>query len=282
MIVTDSRGRRISGLTRDDFAVSDNSLPVEIEYFAAGTERVALLFALDTSGSVREILTQQREAAAALFSRFGRGSRVAVLQFDEKPRLVVPFTTAAEATQTAFSSSSLTNHRTAIFDAAFAATQAFAAPSDRAERRIIILISDGLDTASTARAADAVNHARAGGISFYVIHLPIFAPRDGRLAPRPASKGFRALAEQTGGRYFMLGDAQSALNPRAEFNLASVFQAIEEDLQGQYVIGYYPGDAARLSSLHRIEVKLKQRGKQKLRLQTLRTEYNLKAVTSDR
>ncbi|MDT5061756.1 MAG: Ca-activated chloride channel [Acidobacteriota bacterium] len=275
--VRDTKGRRISGLTQSDFTVYDNKQTVTLSYFAAGTEHVALAFALDTSGSIREVISQQREAALALFSRFGHGSRVAVLHFGEKAALTVPFTTDASVAQSAFGVHTSPNQHTAIFDAAAAAVHAFITPgSNLAERRILILISDGLDTASTVRAAEVINEARSSAVSIYVIHLPLFTPRDGQLIPRPASKGFRELAEKTGGRYFMVGDAKSALNPQAVPDLAPVFQAIEEDLQGQYVLGFYPDDAARQTSLHRIEINLTQRNARKLHVQPLREEYNLK------
>lgn len=275
--VTDARGRRVAGLTQSDFAVRDNGRPVTLSYFAAGTEHVALAFALDSSGSIRELITQQREAALKLFLRFGRGSRVAVLHFGEKATLTVPFTTDVDKAQSAFSAHSSLNQRTAIFDAADAAIHSFAAPgSSSTERRILILISDGLDTVSTLRAPAVIKDARSLGVSIYVIHLPLYAPRDGQLAVRPAAKGFRDLAEKTGGRYFMVGDAKSALNTQAAPDLSPVFQSIEEDLQGQYVLGYYTDDRAREISLHRIEINLTPRSGRKLRVQPLREGYNLK------
>ncbi|HYG79574.1 MAG TPA: VWA domain-containing protein, partial [Pyrinomonadaceae bacterium] len=176
--VTDGRGRRVPGLTRQDFQVRDNGRPVETTHFAAGAERVALLFLLDASGSTREIVTQQSETALALFSRFGERSRVAVVQFREQPERTLPFTRDLRAARAAFQITPLPDRRTAIFDAAHAAVSAFGA--DPAERRIVVLISDGLDTASTAPAASAIEAARAAGVSFYVIHIPLYAPRDGR------------------------------------------------------------------------------------------------------
>lgn len=275
--VWDTHGRRVAGLAQSDFAVRDNGRAVTLSYFAAGTEHVALAFALDTSGSIRELIEQQREAALKLFSRFGHGSRVAVLHFGEKPTLTLPFTTDAEKAQSAFRARLSLNEHTAIFDAAATAIHAFnALRSNSAERRILILISDGLDTASAVRAIDVINEARAGGVSIYVIHLPLYTPRGGRLSVRPAAKGFRDLAEKTGGRYFMVGDAKSALDSQAVPDLTPVFQAIEEDLQGQYVLGYYPDDAARETSLHRIEINLTQRNARQLRVQTLREGYNLR------
>src|SRR5215213_9676114 len=54
-LVTDAGGRRVQGLTQSDFSVRDNGRAVTLAYFAAGTDRVALAFALNTSGSIREL-----------------------------------------------------------------------------------------------------------------------------------------------------------------------------------------------------------------------------------
>ena len=283
--VTDAHGRRVSNLSQDDFVVREDGRIVKVEYFATGTERVALAFALDASGSARETIARQREIALALFSRFGSSSRVAVLRFGETAEWAAPFTTRASEAIEAFRFPALANRHTAIFDAAATLVRSFDGPgSDAAERRIVILISDGLDTASKTKAVDVVDRARAHGVSFYVIHLPIFAPRDGRLVPRPASRGFRELAVQTGGRYFMVGNAKDALNESAPYDLAPVFKAIEEDLRSQYVLGYYPGEAARqaATSFHRIEIGLTSRDNQGLRVRSLREGYILKAVTGDK
>jgi Ca-activated chloride channel family protein len=275
LFVTDKQGRRIGGLRQQDFVVRDNGRVVETAYFASGTDRVALLFALDASGSARDIITRQREAALALFSRFGRESRVAVMHFTERADLAASFTAESDQALAAFNFPAIAGRRTAIFDAALAAVRSFNTP-DRAERRIVILISDGLDTASTMTAAKVISEALESGVSFYVIHLPLFEPRDGRLVPRPAAKGFRDLAEKTGGKYFMLGNAKEALQPRPQYDLTPVFVAIEDDLRGQYLLGYYPAEGARDSLPHRIEVSLVNGNNKKLSVRTLRSAYVLK------
>lgn len=275
--VMDARGRRVAGLKQSNFSVQDNGRTVLLSYFAAGTEHVALAFALDSSGSIREVVGQQREAALKLFSRFGQGSRVAVLHFGEKALLAVPFTTDTSQAQPAFTARLPASRRTAIFDGVQATLRAFAdGKNSPFERRILILISDGLDTASRTRASTVIREASALNVSIYVIHLPLYAPSDGRLAVRSASSGFRELAEKTGGRYFLIGNVKSALDPAEQPDLAPVFQAIEEDLQGQYVLGYYPDDAARNTNLHRIAIKLTPQSGRKLRVRALREEYTLK------
>lgn len=280
VFVTDSSGRRVQGLTRDDFSLRGNDTRVEIAYFASGAERVALAFLLDASGSTRDIITQQRETALALFARFGKSSCVAVMRFWDQPKLTVPFTTDQTKVQEAFLLPALPNRRTAIFDAALAAVRAYekseTAPT---ERRIVILISDGLDTASTTRARTVIEEALARDVSFYVIHLPLYAPRDGRLVPRSTAKGFRELAKETGGQFFTVGDAEDAINPRAaRYDLAPVFQAIADDLRGQYVLGFYGNNLAANTSPseRRIDIKLSLTKQRKLRIRSLRSSFMLR------
>jgi Ca-activated chloride channel family protein len=276
LVVTDSRGRRVSGLQTEDFALHDDTRAARIDYFASGTDRVALLFALDASGSAREIVTQQREAAMALFSRFGRGSRVAVLHFGESVRLSAGFSSTTEVIEQAFNAPAQATQGTAIFDGAIAGLHAFDGRGGfSTERRIVILISDGLDTRSATTYRAVIDAARVHGISFYVIHFPLFSPRDGQLEPRPPSKGFRELAEQTGGRYFRIGDVQSALNPHRHYDLTNIFQAIDDDLRGQYVIGFYPSDAARDGQTHTVTVSLSST-KRRMKVIQVRRTYNLK------
>jgi VWFA-related protein len=275
--VTDARGRRVAGLTRGDFELSDNGVRVEPAYFAEGAEHVSLLFLLDASGSTRDIITEQRETALALFSHFGAGSRVAVMQFRERAELKLPFTRDLRRARPAFRIDSLAESRTAIFDAALAAARAFSSATlETAERRIVVLISDGLDNASEERFERAVEEARNAGVTFYCIHLPLYTPRDGRLVARRASKGFRELAERTGGRFFIVGDARSALDPHAEHDLRPVFQAIAEDLLGQYVVGYHASATPQQPGMHRIVVRLNDAAKRKLRVRQLRDTYESK------
>lgn len=277
LFVTDRNGQRVPGLTLEDFGAQVDGRKLKPQYFAAGTERVALCFALDTSGSARETINRQSEAALALFSRFGPQSRVAVWHFGARPLLVANFTPSAESVRPGFNLAAISDERTAIFDAAAAAVRSFErGDGDPAERRILILISDGLDTASQTKAQAVINDAQQRAVSIYVIHLPLFAPRDGRLQPRPAAKGFRSLAEATGGRYFMVGDAQAALAPRASVDLQPVFKAIEEDLRGQYVLGFYPDDASRDNRFHRLSISLTARQHRNLRVRQLREGYVLK------
>jgi VWFA-related protein len=279
IFVTDSGRRRVPGLAAQDFRLLSDDRPAEISYFASGAARVALLFALDASGSAREHIERQREAALALLARFGRGSRAAVLAFAERPAVALPLTSDTEQVRASFRLGARVNLHTAIFDAALASVRAFdSTRPDAAERRIVLLLSDGLDNASDTRPATVVEEANARGVSFYVIHFPLYEPAGERLGVRRPSRGFRELAERTGGSYFLLGDAARALDPHYTYDLAPVFDAIVDDLQSQYVIGFYLDEAARREPDHKVELNLTRN--RKLRVHLLRDRYNLKTVTS--
>jgi VWFA-related protein len=260
--IRDKKGQAVAGLTEQDLTLKDDEKVTTGVYFAPGADRVAMLFALDQSGSLRQIISQQRDAALALFSRFSDRSSVAVLRFSETSSLALPFTKDTEGARSAFRFSAGPNTRTAIFDAAADALKAFDdLPPVRAERRIVVLISDGLDNRSGTHPESIIDEALEKRVSFYVIHLPLFEPRDGRLEVRRPAKGFRDIAEKTGGKYFLVGDAKSALMPR-ENDLTPIFNAIEEDLKSQYLLGFYIAESARDNRRHVFSVSLKPDGVQ--------------------
>ena len=255
--VRDKRGQTVPGLTERDLSVKDDDRIISGLYLSPGADRVALMFALDQSGSLRDLISQQRNAALALFDRFGARSSVAVLRFGESANLTTSFGRDNAGARAAFIFSESRNERTAIFDAANAAITVYRnLPRLRTERRIVILISDGLDNFSETKPGAVIKAARDAQVSFYVIHLPLFTPVEGRLVVRPASKGFRELAEKTGGKYFLAGDSHSALNASAAANLDQIFQAIEQDLKSQYLLGFYLKAAANDGRRHRFSLHL--------------------------
>lgn len=255
--VRDKRSRTVGGLSENDVTVKDEDNVSTGLYLYHGADRVSLVFALDQSGSLREIMNQQREAALALFAQFGEKSQVAVLRFAQQPKLALPFGRDLDATRAAFSASTASNQHTAIFDAAAAATKLFETlPRIRSERRLVILISDGLDTVSTVKPREVIEAAMKNQVTFYVIHLPLFTPSEGRLKVRAPAKGFRELAEKTAGKYFLVGNAASPLASPPNTDLSAVFKAIEEDLKSQYLLGFYTRESSNDGRTHRLVVGL--------------------------
>jgi len=254
--VRDGKGQAVAGLTEKDLRLTDKDKATSGLYFKSGVDRVALVFALDSSGSIQDVIFQQRDAAIALFDRFNDRSSIAVLQFAETSDLVVPFNHDSSAAAEGFRFHFRHNQGTAIFDAAAKSINAFASlPKVRSERQIVILISDGLDNASSIKPNWVISQAVEKRISFYVIHLPLLEPRDGRLAVRPPSSGFRDLAEKTGGKYFLIQNVRQVLSS-TPMDLTPIFRAIEEDLKSQYLLGFYISESSKDGRNHVFSLSL--------------------------
>jgi Ca-activated chloride channel family protein len=274
LVVTDKRGRRIPNIKKSSLVLREDGRPATIESFSAGAESLALAFALDVSGSTREVISQQRSAAVALLARFGNGSLVSVTRFDDKPTTVVPFTSDVNEAVKAFQTPSFPEHRTAIFDACLHVIREYKHLSPRSgERRILILISDGLDTASRTSPDLIVSMARELNVSIYVIQIPLFSPRDGRLEPRPTANGFRELGGNTGGQSFIVGDRTTALSTNPVFDLGPVFKSIADDLASQYIVGFNPSVESRDGRTHRFEITTVDERNQSLRVKLLRNPF---------
>ena len=246
----------VDSLTEADLKLTDKDNVTSGLYLRRGIDRLALIFALDQSGSTRQIIAEQRDAALGLFSRFGERSQVAVIRFTSRPSLVAEFGKDVSTARDAFDFPTAENQRTAIFDAAALAVGSFnVLPRLRSERRIVVLISDGLDNASQTKVSRVIESAIKDRVSFYIIHIPLFTPRDGRLIVRPPANGFRDLAEKTGGKYFLARDARSALASQTTIELAPIFQAIEDDLKSQYLLGFYLKESANDGRRHQFSLE---------------------------
>lgn len=257
--VRDKRKQTVDSLSEHDLTLTDKDKITTGLYLRRGVDRLALVFALDQSGSTRQIISDQRDAALGLLRRFGERSQVGVIRFTSTPTLVSPLGNDISMAREAFDFPAGENQRTAIFDAAALAITSFnALPRMRSERRIVILISDGLDNTSSNKASRVIKSALENLVSFYVIHLPLFTPADGRLVVRRPANGFRDLAEKTGGQYFLARDARSALAPQTEVDLSPIFQAIEDDLRSQFLLGFYLGETANDGRPHQVSIALAQ------------------------
>lgn len=278
--VTDRRRQRVPDLTLNDFVLTDNGQIVNPEFFTAGAERTALVLLWDQSGSVSELVKDQQAAALSLIDRFGANAEVALVRFGTGHRVVVPFTADPQALRSEFNRPSLPAQRTAIFDAALAAVKAFETrPRNLAERRIVILLSDGLDTASTVRSRQVIDAARAAAVSFYIIHLPLYTVRGGSVVARTPSPGFRDLAIKTGGQISPTPTGRAAeaaaLTGSVKIELAPLLQAIADDLNGQYMLAYYLAHDTATVGVHQPAVRISLNGRKDFNVRLLRGSFVL-------
>ncbi len=170
--------------------------PTPLPAAPAGPAPADVAVLLDTSGSLRpEDLEATRALARAVFAALPPGSRLAVLSFDDESRVLQAATADPEAVDRALATATRAGRYTALHDALFDASRLLR-DSD-AQRRAILLLSDGRDENSAVNVEDGLQIAQAEAI-------PVFAVGLGRVD----EKSLRRIAKLTDGRYEPLAAAR--------------------------------------------------------------------------
>ncbi len=244
--VTDADGAPVGGLRRQDFAIDDDGQPQKIALFERQTNRpLNLVLALDTSGSVRKDLDAERAAAR----RFARSilrpqDSMSLIEFASDVHQVVPFTSNVKAIEHGLNTLH-SGAATALYEAIEKASQSLAS---RDGRKVLVLVTDGGDTADTVTYRQALEAAlRADVMVYALIDVPIEASAGRDLGGEHA---LITLSGQTGGRYFYLD----------QIGADASFSKISEDLRTQYLIGYYPTRQKDADRFHRITVSIPRIG----------------------
>jgi len=243
--VTDATGAIVGGLSKEDFAVTEDGRPQKIAVFERQSELpLNLVLAIDTSGSVHKDLPLEQEAARKFVHALLRGQdQISLLEFATDVRLVVPFTNQASRIDRGLASLR-GGPATALYDAIYLASDNLAKHSipGKPGRKVLVLVTDGGDTANTVTYAQALEQALRGEVMVYsIIDVPIEASA-GR--DTGGEHALITLAEQTGGKYFYANTG----------GLDKAFQQVSEDLRTQYLLGYYPGKQPPGVEFHRIHV----------------------------
>lgn len=154
---------------------------------AAETPLIALV--LDTSGSLSAAdVARRQEIAAGLLAALPAGSEIAVFNFDDESRLVLPRSADRAKVMAAIEAQGRAGRFTALHDALYDATRYVSEVPGR--RRGIVLVTDGKDENSALRLEDGAALARDG-------HVPVFSIGVGKVQDRV----LRRISKLTGGRY---------------------------------------------------------------------------------
>jgi Ca-activated chloride channel homolog len=240
--VTDANGAIVGGLIRDDFAITEDGKPQQIAVFERQSAvPLNITLAIDTSGSVRKDL----EAEAAAADRFVRAllrsqDQMSVLQFATSVTELVPFTNKISQIDRGLNRLRA-DWATALYDAVWLGSQGL---GKKEGRKVLILVSDGDDTAKSTTYEQALEQALRNEVMIYsLIDVPIEASA-GR--DTGGEHAMISLSEQTGGKYFYVKAG----------GLDKAFSQVSDDLRTQYLLGYYPRKQEPGVSFHRIEVSV--------------------------
>jgi Ca-activated chloride channel family protein len=245
--VVDQSNKPVMDLKQENFQVVEDKLPQKIEFFSKEQVPVSLVFAIDTSGSMRSKLDTVIKASVSLVKESRKDDEIAVLQFKEQPELLEEFTgDTADVIDTL--QSLVASSQTAMLDALYVGAD-YAGKEGKNRRKAIIIVTDGLDKDSYYKFNEVVDHLREADVQVYLIGFTSDLDGDSglfRKSDKNKAEGLlKKLAEETGGRAFF---------PRELSETHSIAQQISTDLRTQYSIGYYPTNTKKDGAYHPIRV----------------------------
>jgi VWFA-related protein len=260
--VRDKRGALVGNLEKSDFTVLEDGKPQTIKYFSRETDlplTIGLL--VDVSGSQRNLIETERNAASQFFSQVLRQKDLAFL---------ISFGEECELLQDSTGSQRLLNQGlkdlrpasgvqglhpgpvptaggprgTVLYDAVYLAA------NDKLKtevgRKVLVLISDGVDQGSRLSLNQAVEAAQRADTVIYGIEYSDPGAYGGMFGGGGGGT-LRKRAEETGGHAFRV-DRRTTL--------PQIFKEIQDEMRSQYAIGYTPANPAKDGSYRKVDVKL--------------------------
>ena len=260
--VRDKKNGLISNLTKDDFTIVENGTQQQIKNFTRETDlplTIGLL--VDVSGSQEGLIGEERRTSNQFFQKVLRPKDMAfVISFGSEAELLQDYTNSLRLLREGLEGLRLNTsvsgihpgpvpnqvqRGTIMFDAVYLAAD------DKLKRevgrKVIVLITDGMDQGSRVKIDKAIEAAQKSDAIIYSIFYedPYFRARNrGYFANDSALK---KLSEETGGRVFHVG---------GKLSLDGIFDQIQQEMRSQYTVTYTPTNPQKDGSYRKVEIKL--------------------------
>ena len=252
--VLDSKGILVSGLDKQDFQVFEDGAPQQIDSFSHEDIPVTVGLVVDNSGSMRPKRSEVIAAALAFARSSNLQDQMFVVNFNEKVSFGLPddtlFTDQAGDLRVAMSRIAA-DGMTALYDAVAAALEHL--KKGNRDKKVLIVISDGGDNASTHNLAQIMAMAEQSDAIIYTIGL--FDADD----PDRNPGALKQLAKATGGEAFLPGSVK---------DVVPICERIARDIRNQYTIGYVPPNGKQDGTYRVIQVKAGAPGRGRLVVRT--------------
>jgi VWFA-related protein len=265
--VRDKKNGLVPNLEQRDFTILEDGKPQPIKYFTRETDlplTIGLL--IDVSGSQRNLIQIERDAASQFFSQVLRKKDEAfLLAFGEEAELLQDYTNSAKLLTSAMRDLRVSSgvgglgpgpvptaggpRGTVLYDAVYLA----ASEKLRTEvgRKVIVVITDGVDEGSRLPIKEAVMAAQKADAVIYSIEYedPAFYGRGWGISMGggAGASALHQMSDETGGHVYRVGGRNT---------LDVVFKELQDEMRSQYSIGYTPLNDNKDGSYRKLEIKL--------------------------
>lgn len=228
-------GQVVRGLKAEDFEVLDSGVPQRVDFVGFEDTPVGVMLVLDVSGSVQGAQVEQlRAAGARMIASLRPVDAAGLISFSDRV-FVRSRLTSDRGRLSAVLQRPVTGGDTALIDAVYAA---MVTGADTTGRPIVIVFSDGTDTASFLTSDLVLNTARRVGPAVYAV-TTAGGERDRFLGD---------LVRLTGGRRF-----DATLD-----RLGEIFAAVLDESRQRYLVSFTPEGVAR-GGWHELTVRVRKR-----------------------
>ncbi len=238
--------------------MSEGGRPQAIRFYTSDDAPVTVGLMIDNSGS----MAPHRERLIAAGATFAESSNpldeMFAVTFDDEVRAALPaatpFTQDVRTLRDGLTSALNAGGRTALFDGLGAGLDYVA--RGKHERKVLVLVSDGNDTASRSRFEDVFARVQASNVVIYTV--AVVDPLE-----KSNTKVLKRLAQGSGGEAF---------EPEGATDIVNVLRQIARDIRHTYTIGYEPGDSRRDGTFRKVSVVVRSPDGRRLNVHT-RTGY---------
>lgn len=283
VVVSNKEGKRITGLSKEDFEVFEDGVQQEIAGFAATDEPVDVALLLDTSGSTELELAKIQRAAIDFVNQLHPDDEVAVVSFAGDVTLQQDFSIDRDKNEYGIKKTR-SGGCTVEYEAVWLGLEEVLKP--KIERTALVLFTDGVDTCShKASEKETLELAKETKATIYSVYYDTesdsYRRRPGRpgypsgypsqwppviMNPNPPIYGpgrpGSPSSEYATGRAYLskLSEYSGGLLFDGMTDLSYAFEQVAKELGSQYSIGYYPGNNKHDGKFRKVEIKVKKTG----------------------
>jgi Ca-activated chloride channel homolog len=243
--VTNPIGQPITGLTIDNFRLSEDGTEQTLSAFAAEDAPVSVGLLLDASGSMRNKMEKVSQAATAFFQTANAQDEFFLVEFGGRTKLEVPFTTNWDNVYQRIVRTRPSG-QTPLFDAVHLSLKVM--KNAQHPRKALVILSDGGDNWSAHNFRQIRNALIESEVQVFA--MGIFDADVEHNHPREERRGpmlLEDLTGPTGGRNYPVERLD---------DLPAIGEQISRELRDEYVLGYYSTNTARDGKYRRVKVNV--------------------------
>lgn len=249
--------RIVRDLSPQEFAILADGVPQAVTLFARDEASISTVILFDRSGSmmVDDKIMHARDGVTAFLKAMRPDDEVALIAFGSSVEMLKGgFGITPKEAERAIGQVQPQGD-TRLYDAVLEATRLITVPGRR-EKRAILILSDGADTASSTTLDEAAAAVRAAGAPVYSIGIELnrrggLNPGWTRLDSDDPVQALARLSEGTGGWSYVVAAAKRC---------TEICLRVAEELRSQYVLGFYPPEGVRDGGWHQMTIRTTRAG----------------------